>query len=51
LATTDLPGMAVAQQSGFADASHLHRTFVKQYACTPALYRRRFKAGPLSRTR
>ena len=29
----------IAEESGFADASHLHRTFVRQYGCTPGEYR------------
>jgi AraC-like DNA-binding protein len=41
LLTTDLGVEAIAQQTGFTDASHLHRAFVSHYACTPAQYRRR----------
>lgn len=36
----DLPIQAVAQRTGFVDASHLHRHFAAQYGCTPAEYRR-----------
>jgi AraC-like DNA-binding protein len=31
----------VAARAGFADGSHLHRSFVQQYGCTPATYRQR----------
>jgi AraC-like DNA-binding protein len=31
----------IAEDTGFADRSHLHRAFVKTYACTPAEYRKR----------
>jgi len=30
---------AIAQQAGFADSSHMHRTFVNHYGCTPGEYR------------
>jgi AraC-like DNA-binding protein len=41
---TGMPVQAVAEQTGFADASHLHRAFVAEYGCTPAEYRRRAQA-------
>ena len=40
LLTTDMSEEALAHEFGFADASHLHRTFVKLYRCTPGSYRR-----------
>lgn len=40
---TEMGVQAVAEQSGFVDASHLHRNFVRHYGCTPAEYRRRFR--------
>ncbi len=47
LLNTQLPSGAIAEETGFADASHLHRTFVKHYGCTPARYRElgRLRAG------
>lgn len=39
LLTTDLPVESIAEESGFADASHLHHAFSKVYGCTPARYR------------
>ncbi len=39
LLSTDMPMNAIAQRTGFVDASHLHRVFVKRYACTPGQYR------------
>ena len=48
LLTTDLSSEAIAEQTGFVDPSHLHRTFVKQYGCTPSDYRRRFRAPSAS---
>ena len=44
LAASDRPIERLAVELGFTDASHLHRQFVKQYACTPAEYRRRFRS-------
>ena len=41
LLSTDLPTDAIAARSGFADGSHLHRAFVKQYGFTPGSYRAR----------
>lgn len=39
LAGTDLPAAAVAQEVGFADQSHLIRTFTPQVGATPNQYR------------
>jgi AraC-like DNA-binding protein len=39
LRTTDLSVQAIADQCAFADASHLHRHFVKAYGERPAAYR------------
>ena len=39
LLTTDRPTEAVARETGFADASHLHRAFVKHYGSTPGQFR------------
>jgi len=41
LITTEAPVEALAEQTGFGDASHLHHAFVKCYGCTPAAYRKR----------
>ncbi|UCC68585.1 MAG: helix-turn-helix domain-containing protein [Armatimonadota bacterium] len=41
LISTDLSTEAIAEQTGFADGSHLHRTFVRHYGCTPGFYRSR----------
>ncbi len=41
LLATDLSTAAIAVESGFADASHLHRTFVRHYGHTPGEYRSR----------
>jgi len=41
LISTDLPTQAIAEQTSFADGSHLHRTFVKHFGCTPGVYRAR----------
>jgi AraC-like DNA-binding protein len=43
LLTTELPAEVIASRSGFTDASHLHRAFLRHYGCTPATYRRRFR--------
>ena len=43
LAATNFGLDAIAEQTGFADASHLHHAFTKQYGCTPAAHRRRFQ--------
>jgi AraC-like DNA-binding protein len=40
LLTSPAPTDAIAQEAGFADASHLHRSFVKHYGSTPGAYRR-----------
>jgi len=47
---TDRSVAAIAAQAGFVDDSHLHRHFVKQYACTPTQYRERSVSAP-GRTR
>jgi AraC-like DNA-binding protein len=39
LAATDTPIEAIAQEAGFADASHLHRAFLDVYGATPGEYR------------
>ena len=36
---TNMPIEAISEQTGFVDASHFHRTFSKQYACTPTEFR------------
>lgn len=41
LVTTDLSTEDIAEQLDFVDASHLHRSFLRHYGCTPAVYRRR----------
>jgi AraC-like DNA-binding protein len=41
LLTTDLPVERIAAEAHFADASHLHRHFVRHYGQTPASYRAR----------
>jgi len=41
LLTSQLPSEAIAEKTGFVDASHMHRTFVGTYHCTPGEYRRR----------
>lgn len=48
LTTTGSSLTAIADQTGFADASHLHHVFSRAYGCTPAQYRegRRSSAGP-----
>lgn len=38
---TAAPVAAIAEQTGFVDASHFHRRFAEVYGCTPASYRRR----------
>ena len=38
---TDMPIEAISERTGFVDASHFHRTFSKQYACTPTEFRTR----------
>lgn len=40
LLTTDRPISAIAAETGFADDSHLHHCFAKQYGQTPSAYRR-----------
>ncbi len=39
LTSTPLSIEAIADQSGFADGSHLQRTFSKHFGCTPGSYR------------
>jgi len=46
LLATDLPTDEIAEQTGFAGASHLHRAFVKHHGCTPGQYRRRGGEAP-----
>jgi AraC-like DNA-binding protein len=46
LLETSLPLEGVAEQSGFANASHLHRAFQRYYLCTPGEYRRQGRRGP-----
>jgi AraC-like DNA-binding protein len=44
LLTTDMPIEAIAEETGFVDASHLYRRFISQYGRSPGEYR---KAGRL----
>jgi len=44
---TDLSVEVIARTTGFVDASHLHRNFVRFLGCTPAQYRR---SGPMRGT-
>lgn len=39
LVTTDLPTEEIAEEAGFVDGSHLHRSFLRNYGCTPGEYR------------
>ena len=41
LLDSDEPLQSIAAQTGFNDASHLHRSFCKRYHCTPGTYRER----------
>jgi AraC-like DNA-binding protein len=41
LTSSDLSIEAIAEQTGFADGSHLNRAFAKHYGCTPGCYRSR----------
>ncbi len=43
LLTTDESHEVIAAGAGFFDASHLHRSFVKHYGCSPGTYRREAK--------
>lgn len=45
LAIADSTVAAVAEETGFVDASHFHRRFAEVYGCTPATYRRRMVRG------
>jgi AraC-like DNA-binding protein len=40
LLTTNESQEVIAAEAGFFDASHLHRSFVKHYGCSPGTYRR-----------
>jgi len=44
LLDTDVSVEAIALQSGFADASHLHHNFTRHYGLTPAAFRARARA-------
>ncbi len=44
LAATDRPLKAVAADWGFSDVSHLHRVFLRHYACSPSAFRNRARA-------
>ncbi len=43
LLSTDLPMAAIAQRSGFADSSHMHRSFCRHHGCTPGKYRAQYR--------
>ena len=43
---TSLSVEAIAQETGFADASHLHHAFVQTYGATPARYRTNGQRAP-----
>jgi AraC family transcriptional regulator len=45
LLNTHLSTDAIAQETGFTDASHLHRSFQKRFGCTPAQYRERAQSA------
>jgi AraC-like DNA-binding protein len=44
LTTTDLSVQDIACRAGFVDGSHLHRTFLRSYGCTPGQYRAQQRA-------
>jgi len=49
LTSSSLSIEAIADQTGFADGSHLQRTFAKHHGCTPGSYRSRpqsLRVGP-----
>ncbi len=41
LVRTSQPVSAIAAETGFVDASHLHHRFAEEYGCTPREFRRR----------
>ncbi len=45
LLISDLPMEAIAEETGFTDGSHLHRTFVHNYGYTPGNYRAMHRPG------
>jgi len=51
LLSTDLSVESVAERAGFADASHLHHTFVGEYGCTPGEYREQSQTAAAARRR
>ena len=54
---TDHSIRRIADEAGFVDCSHLHRSFVRHYGCAPGEYRARhhsavkLSAGPGTRAR
>ena len=51
LLTTDLPTEKIAEEAGFSDGSHLHRSFLKHYGQTPGQYRESGRVGILETTK
>jgi AraC-like DNA-binding protein len=45
LVSTSRTVASIAVESGFVDDSHLRRCFSAEYQCTPAAYRKRFRAA------
>jgi len=45
LLTSDVPTDTIAEEAGFANASHLHHAFAKHYGCTPGQYREHPPSG------
>lgn len=45
LLTTGLPTDKIAEEAGFSDGSHLHRSFLRHYGQTPGQYRENGGAG------